>query len=106
MALGLSLREHNRRKYAPRADLLLRSAAAARRKAWAARLTHRLVLPLITLPPVILVPGHKPSHDVKCLTVGNLDISCPISESTTSAVVTSMPSMRVRSTPHILNRRS
>jgi uncharacterized protein (DUF433 family) len=35
-----------RRKYAPRADLLLRSAAAARRKACAARLTTRLVLPL------------------------------------------------------------
>ena len=66
-ALGLSMREHRRRKYAPRADLLLRSAAAARRKAWAARLTQRLVLPLITLPPVMLVPGYKPSQEVKCL---------------------------------------
>ena len=62
-ALGLSMREHILRKYAPRADLLLRRAAAARRKAWAARLTTRLVLPLRTLPPVILVPGHKLSHN-------------------------------------------
>jgi hypothetical protein len=29
-------------------------------------LTTRLVLPLITLPPVILVPGHRPSQEVKC----------------------------------------
>ena len=56
-ALGLSIREHIRRKYPPRAGLLLRSAAAARRKAWAARLATRLVLALMTLPPVILVPG-------------------------------------------------
>jgi hypothetical protein len=42
----------------------------ASRKACAARLTTRLVLPLMTLPPVILVPGHRPSHDVKCLMVG------------------------------------
>ncbi len=44
-----------RLKWAPSADLLLRSAAAANRRAWAARLTTRLVLPLITLAPVILV---------------------------------------------------
>ena len=49
-----------RRKYAPKADLLVRSAAAAKRRAGAARLAQRLVLPLITLPPVILVPGNKP----------------------------------------------
>ena len=64
--LGLSMREHILRKYAPRADLLLRSAAAARRRACAARLTTRAVLPLMTLPPVILVPGHRPSQDAKC----------------------------------------
>ncbi len=54
-ALGLSMREHMRLKYAPSADWLVRNAAAASRKAWAARLAQRLVLPLITLPPVILV---------------------------------------------------
>ena len=80
MALGLSMREHRRRKYAPNADLLLRGAAAARRNACEARLTTRLVFPLITLPPVILVPGHSPNQEVKCLTVGNRVISTPISE--------------------------
>src|SRR5580765_8396887 len=102
-ALGLSIREQSLLKYAPSADLLLRRAAAARRRACAARLTTRLVLPLITLPPVILVPGHRPSHEVKCLTVGKRAMSTPISETTASAVVTSTPSIRVRSTPHIWN---
>lgn len=36
--------------------------AAARGSAWAARLAKRLVLPLTTKPPVILVPGHNPMH--------------------------------------------
>src|SRR5437899_5664800 len=97
------MREHIRLKYAPSADLLVRSAAAARRRAWAARLAQRLVLPLITLPPVILVPGHKPIQLAKWATVGKRDMSAPVSLMTASAVVTSMPSMRVRSTPHILN---
>jgi len=65
-------------------------------------LTTRFVLPLITLPPVILVPGHRPSQLAKCPTVGQRDMSDPVSEITASAVVTSMPSIRVRSTPHIL----
>jgi len=62
-----------------------------------------LVLPLMTLPPVILVPGHSPNHEAKCLSDGKRDISAPTSETTAKAVVTLMPSMRVRSTPHILN---
>ena len=66
-------------------------------------MAQRLVLPLIALPPVILVPGHKPIHDAKCLSLGKRDMSAPVSLMTASAVVTSMPSMRVRSTPHILN---
>lgn len=94
------MREHMRLKYAPRADWLERSAAAAKRSACAARFAQRLVLPLSTLPPVIMVPGHKPSLEAKCLSLANLLMSVPISDSTTSAVVTSMPSMRVRSTPH------
>lgn len=32
-------------------------------RAWAARLALRLVLPSMTLPPVILVPGHKPNQE-------------------------------------------
>ena len=92
-----------RRKYAPSAEWLVRSAAAASRSAWAARLAQRLVMPLRPKPPVILVPGHKPIHDAKCLSLAKRDMSVPVSLMTASAVLTPRPSMRVRSTPHILN---
>lgn len=101
--LGLSILEHMRRKYTPSADWLVRNAAAARRIAWAARLAQRLVLLLMTLPPVILTPGHKPIHDAKCLSLGKRDMSALVWLMTASAVVTPMPSMLVRSMPDILN---
>ena len=69
------------------------------RSAWAARLAHCLVALDNTLPPDIFVPGHKPIHEVKCLTVGKRFMSTPISLMTFSAVLVSMPGMRVRSTP-------
>ena len=53
---------------------------AARRKACPARF---LVLPVrlrMTLPPVISFLGARPSQEQKCLTVGQRDISVPISE--------------------------
>jgi hypothetical protein len=50
---------------------------------WAARLAQRSVLPLSSLPPVILMPGHRPSQEVKCMTEGKRDMSAPISETTT-----------------------
>ena len=84
------MREHMRLKYAPSADWLVRNAAAARRRAWAAWFAQRLVLPLITLPPVILVPGHRPNQEVKCLTVVKRDMSAPVSLMTAIAVVTLM----------------
>jgi hypothetical protein len=56
----------------------------------------------MTLPPVILVPGHSPNQLAKCPALGKRDMSDPVSLTTASAVLTSMPSMRVRSTPHIL----
>ena len=56
------------------------------RNAWAARLAQRFVFPLITLPPVILVPGHRPSQLVKCLTLGKRPMSEPISEMTVYSV--------------------
>ena len=52
------------------------------------------------LAPVIFVFGHRPSHEAKCLSLANLLMSVPTSLAITSAVVTSMPSMRVRCTPH------
>jgi len=68
-------------------------------------LATRAHLPLMTLPPVILVPGQSPSQEAKCLSLGNLAMSAPTLLTTTSAVVASMPSMRVRSTPHMPNSR-
>ena len=97
-ARAKSILEHMRLKYAPSADWLVRSAAAASRSAWAARLAQRLVLPLKTLPPGILVPGHKPIQLAKCPSVGKRDMSAPVSLMTASAVLTSMPSMRVVTT--------
>ena len=52
-----------------------------------------------TLPPLILVPGHSPSHEQKCLTLAKRLKSGPISDSTVSTEVTASPLMRVRSTP-------
>lgn len=57
-----------------------------------------------TLPPLIFVPGEGPGQEVKCLTVAKRLMSHPTSLMTVIAVVTSMPSMRVRSTPQILKR--
>ena len=89
---------------APKADWLLRSAWAAMRSAWAARLEQRLVALDKTLPPEILVSGHSPSQDVKCLTEGKRRKSGPISLMTFRAVLVPMPGMRVRSTPLASNR--
>ena len=44
------------------------------------RLADLLVLADKTLPPLILVPGHRPSHEQKCLTVSNRLRSGPISD--------------------------
>ena len=63
----------------------------ASRSVCAAWFAQRLVLPLMTLPAVILVPGHKPSQQAKCLSGGNRLMSVPISPTTTNAVVTSVP---------------
>ena len=52
-----------------------------------------------TFPPLILVPGQSPSHEVKCLTVGKADKLIPTSLTIFIAVLVSIPSMRVRSTP-------
>jgi len=67
--------------------------------AWRARLAERLVPEDSTLPPLILVPGHSPSHEQKCLTVAKRLTSGPISVSSFITTVTPSPLIRVRSTP-------
>ncbi len=64
-----------------------------------ARLRQRLLAASSTLPPLILMPGRRPSQAVNCLTVLKRDMSVPISLRIGIAVVTSVPSMRVKSTP-------
>src|SRR3974390_1518663 len=46
----------------------------------AARLTTRAVRLLSTLPPLILLPGHSPSHAQNALALGHRLMSTPISE--------------------------
>ena len=61
-----------------------------------ARLALRLLALFSTLPPLIVVHGHRPSHELKCLTcltVLKRDRSTSISLITAMAMVTSMPSM-------------
>ena len=100
-ALGAPRWAFFRRRKAPRALSERCSALAARRKAAAARLALGLVFELLTLPPVIRLSGLSPSHDAKCLVLGHLVMSVPISLITFRAVYASTPSIRVRSTPVI-----
>jgi hypothetical protein len=53
---------------------------AASFSAWRTRLAERLVLADSTLPPLILVPGHTPSQEQKCLTLAKRLGSGPISD--------------------------
>ena len=59
----------------------------------------RVVLADSTLPPLIFVPGHNPSHEQKCLTLAKRLMSGPISERIFITAARPSPLMRVRSTP-------
>ena len=93
-----------RRRKAPRALPERCSALAASRSAAAARLALALVFELITLPPVMRLWGLSPSQDAKCLALGHVVMSVPVSLTTFNAVNPSTPSIRVRSTPVIRYR--
>jgi len=54
---------------------------------------------LITLPPVMVLWGHKPSQEAKFFSVFQRVMSRPTSEMIVCEVTTSMPSMLVRSAP-------
>jgi len=64
-----------------------------------ARLAERLVPEDRTLPPLILVPGYRLSHEQKCLTLAKRLKSGPISASSFITALTPNPLMHVRSTP-------
>src|SRR5262249_43812030 len=99
IAFGAPFRDFSRRKNAPKALWLRCKLAAARRNAAAARFAVGRVRRDSTRPPLILWCGHSPSQLVKCFTVAQRLMSSPISPSTFWAVVSSIPSIRVRSTP-------
>ena len=77
---------------------VLPALTAAVRSNSTARLVVGSVRELKTLPPVILVPGASRNHAQNLLTVGQRDMSVPISDIKVMAVYSEMPGMAVRST--------
>src|SRR5262249_46773049 len=65
-----------------------------------ARLEPRRTRRLRIRPPEILCCGHKPNQLQKCFSDGQRLMSVPISLKSTNAVVSSIPSIAVKSTPH------
>ena len=107
MALGAPSRAFFRRRKAPNALSERCSPWAASRRAAAARLALGLVFELMTRPPVMRWSGLSPSHDAKCLALGHLVMSVPISLTTFRAVKPSMPSMLINDNKeclHCLNK--
>src|ERR1019366_3242545 len=98
---GSSQMARSRLNFAPRYVLLRHKLVAAMRKAVAARFSTWRVPRGYTLPPVILLFGHSPSQEAKCASVGHLLISRPTSATMVCAIITWIPSMRVRSVPLI-----
>ena len=80
---------------------LLRAVTAAMRKDRATLLTTEGPRPDSFLPPLILVPGARPSQEQKCCALGKAEKSGPISAATVRAVVAPMVGTLVRSTPII-----
>jgi len=72
---------------------------AANRKRAAARLDDRFVLDDKTLPPDILLPGARQSHDVKCFTLGHARRSVPHSPTSFSDRDGPIPWICIRSKP-------
>src|ERR1700685_4061064 len=101
IALGAPKLERSRLNFAPRYVLLRHKLVAAIRKAVAAGFSTWRLPRWYTLPPVILLSGHSPSHEAKCASVGHLFMSRPTSATMVWAIITLTPSMRVRSIPLI-----
>src|SRR5260221_12965851 len=85
----------------PRQVLLRPTAWAAKRKVVATRLITLQVRRSSTLPPLILLPGHRPSQEQKALALRHLLISTPISETMSSTLRTLSPTTWVRSIPQM-----
>jgi hypothetical protein len=62
---------------------------------WRTRLNERLVLLDSTLPPLILVPGLNPSHELKCLAIWLMILSLRKACSATLALYSGVCTLRV-----------
>src|ERR1700736_2600661 len=103
IAIGARSLLLSRRNCAPRYVLLNRKVLAAIRNALVARLlVGSRPLPM-TLSPLILLSGHSRSQETKWCSVFHLVISHPASLRIVIAVITSIPSIRVRSAPVMRN---
>src|SRR6516164_503305 len=106
MATGLPSLVRKRRNCAPRYVSLCFKLVAAIFKAVVSRLlVGNRPLPM-TFSPLTLLSGHRRSQETKWSSVRHLLMSQPASLITVDAVITSMPSIRVRSTPVIRNKAS
>lgn len=76
-AFCLPIRAEWRRQNAPRAVSLRPIVTAARRRSAVARLEDRRVREDSSLPPDILLPGLRQSHDVKCFALFQARRSVP-----------------------------
>src|SRR5215471_8825506 len=104
VATGGPSRLRNRRNCAPKYVSLARKVLAAIFKALVARLLVGMRPFPMTLPPLILLSGLSLSQETKWFSVFHLLISPPTSLRTVIAVMTSMPSIRVRSVPVMRNK--
>ncbi len=100
IALGAPILALSRRNIAPKKLLLLYSPKAASSSARLTRLADGRDLPLNCFPPETLFPGHRQSHEAKCLTVFQGVKSLPISDKMVNAVLESIPGIAVRSIPN------
>src|ERR1700730_13864506 len=101
IALGAPRLARSRLNFAPRYVLLRHKLVAAMRKAVAARFSTWRLPRWYTLPPVILLFGDSPSQEAKFPSLGHLLMSRPTSAMMVCAIITLIPSIRVRSIPLI-----
>jgi len=81
--------------------LLFINVQAHIRKHSAALFCTLFVLLSYTLPPVFLLFGDKPNHEVKCLLSFHLSVLVPVSEINFSKLNIFIPGISHKSTPNI-----
>src|SRR4051812_22677600 len=91
-------RRTSRRYFADRYVPFVRVAAqAACTSALRSQALPFVVRPLLRLPALSLLPGHKPAHEASCCCVANRPMSVPTSATTTSATRRLIPGIVINS---------